>query len=99
MRVLPVCLIAALSLAAMVAAPPAGTGGPGGSPPLPSLSDARPWREVLTPADGHTLTGDVRILAEFPIPQLGTKRRAWRLGESRSGSWSRKGAKLAKKIG
>lgn len=77
MRAFSLSLSVALALAAMVATFPAGTGEPEGPVPLPSRSDARPWREVLAPAEGHTIAGDVRIVAEFPVPQLDTKRRVW----------------------
>lgn len=35
------------------------------------------WREVLTDYKKHTITGDVRIIEEFLIPQLQTVRRIW----------------------
>lgn len=36
-----------------------------------------PWREVLTDDAAHTITGDVRIINAFPIPQLQIERRVW----------------------
>ncbi|WP_256217764.1 alpha/beta hydrolase-fold protein [Paenibacillus sp. OV219] len=36
-----------------------------------------PWREVLIDEATHTITGDVRIIEAFPIPQLQTERRVW----------------------
>ncbi|WP_245772851.1 hypothetical protein [Paenibacillus catalpae] len=36
-----------------------------------------PWREVLTDEAAHTITGDVRIIDAFQIPQLQTERRVW----------------------
>ncbi|WP_240548518.1 hypothetical protein [Paenibacillus lignilyticus] len=38
---------------------------------------ALPWREVLTGDALHTITGDVRVIEAFPIPQLQTERRVW----------------------
>ncbi|MFD1337018.1 alpha/beta hydrolase [Oceanobacillus iheyensis] len=38
---------------------------------------AMPWKEVLTDNSAHTITGDVRIIDAFPIPQLETERRVW----------------------
>ncbi|WP_243711784.1 alpha/beta hydrolase-fold protein [Paenibacillus sp. BK033] len=36
-----------------------------------------PWREVLIDEANHTISGDVRIIEAFPIPQLQTGRRVW----------------------
>jgi len=38
---------------------------------------AVPWREILTDEANHTITGDVRIIEAFPIPQLQIERRVW----------------------
>ncbi|WP_138754849.1 alpha/beta hydrolase [Paenibacillus sinopodophylli] len=38
---------------------------------------ALPWSEVLSDDKMHTITGDVRIIEAFPIPQLQTERRVW----------------------
>lgn len=38
---------------------------------------ALPWREVLSDDKLHTITGDVRIVEAFPVPQLQTERRVW----------------------
>ncbi|WP_233147224.1 hypothetical protein [Paenibacillus selenitireducens] len=38
---------------------------------------AKPWRSVFSPAEGHTITGDVRIIDNFYIPQLDVERRVW----------------------
>ncbi|SFT27261.1 alpha/beta hydrolase [Paenibacillus sp. BC26] len=38
---------------------------------------ALPWREVLTDDAIPTITGDVRVIEAFPIPQLQTERRVW----------------------
>ncbi|MBB3111880.1 putative alpha/beta superfamily hydrolase [Paenibacillus phyllosphaerae] len=38
---------------------------------------AAPWREVLAGDTNHTITGDVRIIEAFPIPQLQIERRVW----------------------
>jgi len=35
------------------------------------------WREVLSNDTMHTITGDVRVIEAFPIPQLQTERRVW----------------------
>ncbi|MBP3952637.1 alpha/beta hydrolase [Bacillus suaedae] len=40
-------------------------------------SPALSWKEVLTGDTKHTITGDVRIIEAFPIPQLQTERRVW----------------------
>lgn len=42
-----------------------------------TISVPVPWREVLTDEAAHTITGDVRIIEAFPIPQLQTERRIW----------------------
>ncbi|MFD2329483.1 alpha/beta hydrolase [Cohnella sp. GCM10020058] len=36
-----------------------------------------PWREVLIDEAAHTISGDVRIIEAFPVPQLATTRRVW----------------------
>ena len=36
-----------------------------------------PWREVLTNDKVHTISGDVRVIEAFPMPQLQTERRVW----------------------
>ncbi|WP_044481483.1 alpha/beta hydrolase [Paenibacillus antibioticophila] len=38
---------------------------------------ALPWRDVLPGDKLHTITGDVRVIQAFPIPQLQTTRRVW----------------------
>ncbi|MNI26451.1 Endo-1,4-beta-xylanase/feruloyl esterase precursor [compost metagenome] len=38
---------------------------------------ALPWRDVLPGDKQHTITGDVRVIPAFPIPQLQTTRRVW----------------------
>ncbi|SES24821.1 Predicted hydrolase of the alpha/beta superfamily [Gracilibacillus ureilyticus] len=35
------------------------------------------WRKVLNDEKIHTITGDVRVIEAFPIPQLQTERRVW----------------------
>ncbi|MBD3919160.1 alpha/beta hydrolase [Paenibacillus sp. PR3] len=42
-----------------------------------TINAAMPWREVLTDELNHTITGDVRIIEAFPIPQLQIERRVW----------------------
>ncbi|GMK40770.1 hypothetical protein PCCS19_38260 [Paenibacillus sp. CCS19] len=42
-----------------------------------TISAALPWRDVLADENNHTITGDVRIIESFPIPQLQTERRVW----------------------
>ncbi|SEO96523.1 pullulanase [Paenibacillus sp. OV219] len=44
---------------------------------LLTISVPLPWREVLIDEATHTITGDVRIIEAFPIPQLQTERRVW----------------------
>ncbi|TYP71977.1 alpha/beta hydrolase [Paenibacillus methanolicus] len=38
---------------------------------------AVPWREALNDDTIHTITGDVRVIESFPIPQLQIARRVW----------------------
>lgn len=38
---------------------------------------AKPWAEVLSPEQSHTIQGDVSIIANFPMPQLNRSRRIW----------------------
>jgi predicted alpha/beta superfamily hydrolase len=38
---------------------------------------ALPWKDVLPGDTTHTITGDVRVIEAFPIPQLQTERRVW----------------------
>ncbi|WP_337104090.1 alpha/beta hydrolase [Paenibacillus sp. YIM B09110] len=38
---------------------------------------ALPWKDVLSSDTIHTITGDVRVIEAFPIPQLQTERRVW----------------------
>lgn len=40
-------------------------------------ASALPWRDVLTDGQPHTISGDVRIIEAFPVPQLQTERRVW----------------------
>lgn len=42
-----------------------------------TINAALPWRDVLTDGANHTITGDVRIIEAFPIPQLQIERRIW----------------------
>lgn len=42
-----------------------------------ALNDPLPWREAFVDEASHTLTGDIRIIMAFPIPQLETTRRVW----------------------
>ncbi len=35
------------------------------------------WIKVLNDEEIHTITGDVRVIEAFPIPQLQTERRVW----------------------
>jgi Predicted hydrolase of the alpha/beta superfamily len=42
-----------------------------------TISVPLPWKEVLIDEAHHTITGDVRIIEAFPIPQLQTERRVW----------------------
>ncbi|WP_272029888.1 alpha/beta hydrolase [Oceanobacillus kimchii] len=36
-----------------------------------------PWEEVLNDDKMHSISGDVRVINAFPIPQLNTERRVW----------------------
>ncbi|WP_346768724.1 alpha/beta hydrolase-fold protein [Paenibacillus sp. HB172176] len=38
---------------------------------------ALPWKEVLEADAMHTISGDVRVIEAFPIPELQTERRVW----------------------
>ncbi len=38
---------------------------------------AVPWREALSGDALHTITGDVRVIEAFPMPQLQKERRVW----------------------
>ncbi len=40
-------------------------------------STALSWREILTDDTKHTITGNVKVIEAFPIPQLKTERRVW----------------------
>jgi predicted alpha/beta superfamily hydrolase len=77
--------LAALVLAAPLLACGGGGGGAGNNlavatpaPPV-VIADlvALPWNTQLDSGPGHTISGDVRIIPSFPMPQLNRARRIW----------------------
>jgi hypothetical protein len=74
--------LVALVCAGALSACGGGSGGADASPspsPLQPTGEpvARPWQEVLSTSQTHTIQGDVRIIENFPMPQLNRTRRIW----------------------